>query len=94
MWGKKTCPDMSPVADLDLKSYTGTWYEITRDKDNPFERLASCVVVDYLYDEGDSQIVVMNYGYQFNTGWSQNEGRAEPIGNGLKLKLEQIPDIV
>ena len=68
-FGQRTCPDISPVTDLDLESYAGTWYEITRDKATPFELLSRCVVADYGYVEADQSLTVMNSGYRYNSGW-------------------------
>ena len=45
--GSGACPGFEPVADLDLDRYSGTWYEVTRDKDNKYETNQNCVLVDY-----------------------------------------------
>ena len=45
--------DIEPVADLDLARYAGTWYEVTRDKDNKYEINQSCNLIDYSYFDGE-----------------------------------------
>ena len=67
-FGKKECPSFSPMADFDLSRYTGTWYEIVRDRATPFELLASCVVADYT-PRDDGGISVTNAGYRYSSGW-------------------------
>ena len=45
--------DIETVADLDLARYAGTWYEVTRDKDNKYEINQSCNLIDYSLFEGE-----------------------------------------
>ena len=54
------CPkDYSPMENFDLERYTGTWYEIVRDKYTPFEVLASCVGARYT-TQPDGNVEVFN----------------------------------
>ena len=41
-----SCPSISGVGDFELTKYLGTWYEIIRSKDIPFEK-GNCVQTHY-----------------------------------------------
>jgi lipocalin len=51
----------SVVSSVDLKKYTGTWYEIAR-LPNSFERKLKCVTANYSIRE-DGKITVLNKGH-------------------------------
>ena len=92
-WGQRTCPDFEPVADLDLSRYAGTWYENVRDRATPFELMASCVVADYTLSEDGSQLGVVNSGYRQGKGWNIAQGTGVPVGDGIKVSFEGMPDL-
>ena len=88
------CPGFEPVADLDLARYAGKWFEITRDKENRYQHLQSCNHVDYSHETGErEELGLTTHNYMFNSGWSTSTGVAYPSENGLKLEIDQIPDI-
>jgi apolipoprotein D and lipocalin family protein len=51
----------SVVSSVDLKKYTGTWYEIAR-LPNSFERKLKCITANYSIRE-DGKITVLNKGH-------------------------------
>lgn len=79
--------DSTPVAQLDLQRYLGTWYEIARF-DHSFERGIDNATAEYsLMDDGKIKVV--------NSGWKNGErkvaeGKAkcpDPAGNPAHLKV-------
>eukprot|EP00806_Schmidingerella_arcuata_P003246 Macronucleus_3939.p1 GENE.Macronucleus_3939~~Macronucleus_3939.p1 ORF type:complete len:204 (+),score=48.54 Macronucleus_3939:1-612(+) len=92
-WGERSCPAFEAQADLDLARYAGSWYEITRDKTTPFEILASCVVADYSYTEGEGALGVTNSGYRYHKGWNTVSGSAVPQGDGLVVSFSGMPQL-
>ena len=68
------CPkDYSPMENFDLERYTGTWYEIVRDKYTPFELLQSCIGAEYTAND-DGTVTVQNSGWRPVQGWSDVKG--------------------
>ncbi|WP_372983304.1 lipocalin family protein [Marinobacter sediminum] len=66
---------ISPVQNLEVDRYLGTWYEIAR-LDHSFEEGLSRVSAKYELKE-DGSIVVTNRGYDAGEGqWSEAEGHA------------------
>jgi apolipoprotein D and lipocalin family protein len=55
----QTMPEV--IRDIDLKKYSGTWYEIAR-LPNPFERKLKCITATYTLRE-DGKITVLNKGH-------------------------------
>jgi apolipoprotein D and lipocalin family protein len=51
----------SVVSSVDLKKYSGTWYEIAR-LPNPFERKLKCITATYTIRD-DGKIAVLNKGH-------------------------------
>ena len=77
----------SPISDLDLSRYLGTWYEIARF-DHRFERGMDNVVAEYLLRD-DGMIDVFNYGwkdgeYRFADGKAR---RPDPKTNPAQLEV-------
>ena len=91
--GSSMCPGFEPVADLDLAKYAGKWFEVTRDKENRYQHLHSCVHVEYDHEGDESELGLTSHNYKYNSGWSSSTGVAYPSENGLKLEIDQIPDI-
>ena len=75
------CPDFKPMAELDLTRYTGTWYEIHRDKFTPFEILLGCDVATYTARD-DGSVTVQNQGHRPIQGWSGATGSAVQADTG------------
>ena len=55
-------PSVVPV--VDLKKYSGTWYEIAR-LPNPFEKNLKCITATYTLRD-DGRITVLNQGYKIS----------------------------
>ena len=77
----------SPISDLDLSRYLGTWYEIARF-DHRFERGMDNVVAEYLLRD-DGMIDVFNYGwkdgeYRFADGKAR---QPDPMTNPAQLEV-------
>merc|ERR1719350_830500 len=47
------CQDVNPVGNFIATNYTGTWYEIYRDSNVPYEMNSECVTATYTYDENN-----------------------------------------
>lgn len=75
------------VANLDLKRYLGTWYEIARF-DHSFERGLEGVTATYSFRE-DGKIRVINQGYKnsLNGKLKIAEGKAKTTDEPGKLKV-------
>lgn len=79
--------DSTPVSQLDLQRYLGTWYEIAR-YDHKFERGMDDVTAEYSVTD-DGKILVIN------SGWKDGvrkvaEGKAkcpDPVGNPAHLRV-------
>jgi apolipoprotein D and lipocalin family protein len=69
--------DLTPVKNLDLNKYMGTWYEIAR-YDHSFERGLVGVTADYAL-RPDGKITVINQGYEgsLNGKLSRAKGKAK-----------------
>lgn len=83
----KSGHDSTPVAQLDLQRFLGTWYEIARF-DHSFEKGIDNATAEYsLRDDGKIRVV--------NSGWKNGErqvaeGKAkcpDPVGNPAHLKV-------
>lgn len=71
--------DIQPVANFNVNTYQGTWYEIAR-LDHSFERGLDQVTANYsLRDDGG--VTVINRGFnQEEQKWQEAEGRAYSVG--------------
>lgn len=83
----KSGHDSTPVAQLDLQRFLGTWYEIARF-DHSFEKGIDNATAEYsLRDDG--KILVVNSGWK-NGERQVAEGKAkcpDPVGNPAHLKV-------
>eukprot|EP00354_Favella_ehrenbergii_P001748 CAMPEP_0170466082 /NCGR_PEP_ID=MMETSP0123-20130129/10183_1 /TAXON_ID=182087 /ORGANISM="Favella ehrenbergii, Strain Fehren 1" /LENGTH=189 /DNA_ID=CAMNT_0010732137 /DNA_START=39 /DNA_END=608 /DNA_ORIENTATION=+ len=61
------CPDFERPATFDVLKYTGTWYEIKKDKLNLYELDSACVTANYSPNE-DGTIKVYNRDFKVTTG--------------------------
>eukprot|EP00354_Favella_ehrenbergii_P009814 CAMPEP_0170463206 /NCGR_PEP_ID=MMETSP0123-20130129/8411_1 /TAXON_ID=182087 /ORGANISM="Favella ehrenbergii, Strain Fehren 1" /LENGTH=219 /DNA_ID=CAMNT_0010728593 /DNA_START=28 /DNA_END=687 /DNA_ORIENTATION=- len=91
----KGCPDEVKVQEtFDADRYSGTWFEIVRDKWTPYELGQTCVTAQYTVRE-DKSIEVFNSGYTPLLGWGggtasalQPEGRTDA---GLIVNFYEEP---
>lgn len=69
------CPSVnSVIKDFDIASWTGRWYEITRDKYTPLEYFVSCVATDYEFMPDGTNLRVHSTNYKPWLGWSDIKG--------------------
>ena len=85
------------MAEFDVERYTGTWYEIVRDRTTPFELLMGCVVAQYDGpDPTDGSIGVTNSGFNFKDGWTSAHGNAVQVGKpgtgSLAVAFDGMPE--
>jgi apolipoprotein D and lipocalin family protein len=82
--------DNSVVRKLDIRKYSGSWYEIAR-YDHFFERGLVGVTANYsLKDDGTIKVVNSGYKNSFNGKFSQSVGKAyipDPENEPAKLKV-------
>ena len=71
----------SPMETFDVDSYSGLWYEISRDKYTFFEALQSCVTATYTAND-DGTVGVNNQAYMPIRGWSGGKAIAVPADTG------------
>ncbi|CAL1294119.1 unnamed protein product [Larinioides sclopetarius] len=87
------CPDVPVKENLDVKQYTGQWYEIEKNP-VPFEAGLKCNVANY-GDEGD-YVSVVNKGISKRTGKESSiQGKAtipdKDVPAKLKVKFNGMP---
>ena len=58
------CDEPKLVENFDVNSYIGTWYEIYRDPETPFEKNGICVTAQYSFN-ADGTLGILNS--QLNT---------------------------
>ena len=80
----------SVVASVDLKKYTGTWYEIAR-LPNSFERKLKCISANYTIRE-DGKITVLNKGHYLTDPSKVNSAKGvawvPDVKSPAKLKVQ------
>ena len=74
------CPAQTNQANIDLNSYTGTWYEYTRDFGFAFETATSCTTATYTAINSTS-INVVNRSYYWPLTFTANWITANGKGN-------------
>jgi len=86
----KSFPQSKPsvVQSVDLKRYTGLWYEIAR-LPNPFEKNLKCITATYTLRE-DGRITVLNSGHKISdpADVSSSEGVAWVPDKNVPAKLK------
>jgi apolipoprotein D and lipocalin family protein len=86
----KACSQEKPsvVQSVDLKKYSGIWYEIAR-LPNPFEKNLKCVTAQYTLRE-DGRITVLNKGHKISdpSVVSSSEGVAWVPDKNVPAKLK------
>jgi apolipoprotein D and lipocalin family protein len=80
----------SVVSSVDLKKYSGTWYEIAR-LPNTFERKLKCITATYIL-RSDGKITVLNKGYYISEPTKENKATGvawvPDVKNPAKLKVQ------
>lgn len=78
---------VTPVQDLEVERYLGTWHEIAR-LDHSFERGLDSVTAEYSRNP-DGSLQVINRGFHRESGeWREAEGRARFAGSAGSGHLE------
>ena len=63
-WSFGSCPKVENVSDFDPARYSGQWYEIVRDRQNPYTLSTDCVTKEFApYNEQDKSMDLYFRGY-------------------------------
>lgn len=58
------CPEINNMSDFDAKRYSGKWYEIVRDRQNPYTISTDCVTKEFgTFKEADKSMDLFFRGY-------------------------------
>lgn len=81
-----------PVGNFNVTKYSGTWYEIYRDRTVPYELNSECVTATYGFDENNSEypITVCNRA-DGKDCFVKARARFDSDGNG-KVKFNWYPE--
>merc|ERR1719329_147130 len=80
------CPEVEYMTEFDLRSYSGMWYEVVRDPENPYTIGAECVTKEFSDFHEKSQSVDLYFrGYYTFTGQYKGvDGTLYDCGNSDK----------
>jgi apolipoprotein D and lipocalin family protein len=84
--GSKKYLPLETVKTVDLKKYSGKWYEIARYP-NRFEKGCRCVTAEYTLSP-KGHVIVTNRCLRANDTWSSIRGKAFAVRNSGNAKLK------